>query len=112
VRPDPPVRKDGRCSQCGQPRHPQRSRKYGQAAAELDPFCSSSCAKAWHGVPDRSAPALPNSRKVDPYITATGFCACGCGQATTIVAENNKARGLVKGQPRRYVTHHNLRPPA
>jgi hypothetical protein len=110
MKPDPPVRKG--CAHCGKPRHPERSKKYGQAAAELDPFCSTNCAKAWHGVPERSVPPLPSSRIVDPYVSGhKGLCACGCGQPVKVAEYNNRRRGHIAGQPVRYVTHHNLQPP-
>jgi hypothetical protein len=52
MRPDPKVRPDGKCANpgCDNMRKPERSRRYGKAAAELDPFCSTVCAKAWHDV--------------------------------------------------------------
>lgn len=48
---DPPVRPDGCCAVCGEPRKPERSRRYAGVTAELDPFCSNSCARAWHANP-------------------------------------------------------------
>lgn len=36
----------------------------------------------------------------------SGLCMCGCGQPTTISPRNYKNRGLVKGQPIRYVHGH------
>ena len=42
-RPDPQIRKDGRCSVCRKPR-PEVAVKH------FDPFCSSDCAKRWHKV--------------------------------------------------------------
>ncbi len=36
-----------------------------------------------------------------------GLCECGCGQATKISSQSNKSRGLVKGEPRRFVHGHN-----
>lgn len=39
----------------------------------------------------------------------TGYCACGCGQRTTIATQTSTARGVTKGQPTRYVTGHNRR---
>jgi len=55
-RPDPPVPADGSCAQCGGPRHPERSRRYGGPLAELDPFCKTECAREWHGTPRSPAP--------------------------------------------------------
>ena len=53
---DPPVRPDGNCVICRKPRKPERSRKYAGATAQLDPFCSNTCARAWYGnpIPERS----------------------------------------------------------
>jgi hypothetical protein len=42
------VRPDGKCVFCKGPRYPERSRKYGGPAAELDPFCSTVCAKTYY----------------------------------------------------------------
>ena len=50
-RHDPQVRKDGKCVLCKTPREPNRSSKYGRAEAEIDPFCSTACARKWYGVP-------------------------------------------------------------
>jgi len=46
---DPPVREDGRCLTCLGPRHPERSQRYAPGIAQRDPWCSSPCARAWHG---------------------------------------------------------------
>jgi hypothetical protein len=48
MRPDPPIPSDGSCAQCGQPRQPERSKRYGKGAAELDPFCSGPCCRGYH----------------------------------------------------------------
>jgi hypothetical protein len=50
---DPPIRADGRCAVCSKPRNPERSRRYGGPAAETDPFCSTECARGYHGTPAR-----------------------------------------------------------
>lgn len=49
MRADPRVRKDGRCSVCRKSRKPERSRKYARGQADKDPFCSTVCARQWHG---------------------------------------------------------------
>ncbi len=59
---DPDIPPDGTCAQCGKPRRPERSLRYGKATAVLDPFCSSDCARAWYGV------TLPSAR----YTTGLG----------------------------------------
>lgn len=38
-----------------------------------------------------------------------GYCHCGCGQKTKLSDCNNSLRGLVKGQPRRFVFGHAIR---
>jgi len=51
MRADPPVRKDGRCAQCGKVRKlPKPQKGVDRALYEIDPFCSSPCARAYHGV--------------------------------------------------------------
>jgi hypothetical protein len=47
-KPDPPVRRNGGCVTCGGPRLKGKGR-YHQAEAALDAFCSTECARAWHG---------------------------------------------------------------
>jgi len=36
----------------------------------------------------------------------TGLCECGCGQATTVATKTDRARGWVKGQPKRFIRGH------
>lgn len=52
MKADPPVRADGRCAQCKRPRTlPKRPQKgVDPASYERDPFCSSTCARLWHGL--------------------------------------------------------------
>jgi hypothetical protein len=38
------------------------------------------------------------------------MCQCGCGQPTTISKRNDTAIGVVKGQPRRYLKYHFVKP--
>lgn len=42
---------------------------------------------------------------------APGLCQCGCGARTSIVRHNAVSRGLVAGEPRRYLKGHHPRPP-
>lgn len=49
ARENPPVRADGRCAVCEGPRETNRSRRYGRDEAKRDPFCSTACARAFHG---------------------------------------------------------------
>lgn len=37
------------------------------------------------------------------------LCECGCGQKTNLATRTDKKRGLVKGQPYRFIAHHALR---
>ena len=48
LKADPKIRKDGRCAQCRKPVH-IKARPGVNPALYVDPFCSSSCARAWHG---------------------------------------------------------------
>jgi len=53
MRSDPPVRRDGRCARpgCGRPRKiPKPQRGIDAAVYERDPFCSSTCARLYHGL--------------------------------------------------------------
>lgn len=38
-----------------------------------------------------------------------GYCHCGCGQKTTIIKENSYTRGLIKGEPRKYLKGHHTK---
>jgi hypothetical protein len=38
-----------------------------------------------------------------------GLCECGCGGATQISKYTNRARGWVRGEPRRFISGHNRR---
>lgn len=37
------------------------------------------------------------------------LCKCGCGMPAPICKVNNKAKGLVKGQPRDYIKGHYIK---
>lgn len=37
-----------------------------------------------------------------------GFCHCGCGRKTAIATRTNLARGVIKGQPSRYLPGHSV----
>lgn len=41
-----------------------------------------------------------------------GVCACGCGQATAIAARTTTSRGVIKGQPMKWVFGHWMKRPA
>jgi hypothetical protein len=45
----------------------------------------------------------PNTTEI-PY----GFCQCGCGQKTTIATKTTSREGWIKGQPKRYISGHNV----
>lgn len=38
-----------------------------------------------------------------------GLCACGCGQETGLARQNHAPKGLIKGQPHKFVHGHNNR---
>lgn len=38
-----------------------------------------------------------------------GYCQCGCGQKTRLARQNDPARGVVKGEPLRFVCNHHQR---
>jgi hypothetical protein len=68
MKPDPPVRKDQRCTVCkgvrGLTPKTITQRKKSELTIELanDPFCSTKCARVWHGTglktfPQKGAPA-------------------------------------------------------
>jgi HNH endonuclease len=40
-----------------------------------------------------------------------GFCNCGCGQETTLVARKDPSMGTVQTEPRKYIHGHNRRKP-
>ncbi len=58
---DPDVRDDGLCVGCGKSRG-DPGREPHRATAQVDPFCSSACARAWYGV------SLPSAN----YTTGLG----------------------------------------
>ena len=47
---EPAVPEDGTCAGCGKPRRLDQARPY-RDHAEVDPFCSAKCARAWYGCP-------------------------------------------------------------
>lgn len=49
--PDPRVRKDGLCANCKQPRKHAKWNRYSGHQPIGDPFCSSTCCRAWHDAP-------------------------------------------------------------
>jgi hypothetical protein len=40
-----------------------------------------------------------------------GYCQCGCGERTKTYRSSDRTRGLVAGEPRRYLRGHNNRRP-
>jgi hypothetical protein len=48
---DPPLARDGTCATCGGRRSFKGLRPLYRAPAKDDPFCSTECARRWHGVP-------------------------------------------------------------
>ena len=57
------------------------------------------------GYPPGPAPKIGASMREIPY----GYCACGCGEKTRLVPQTNVKRGLIKGEPHRFVYGHNGR---
>lgn len=49
---EPKLRKDGRCARCGKQRKMPTSHhsSINMATYQLDPFCSTVCARAYYGV--------------------------------------------------------------
>lgn len=64
MRKDPKVRKDKMCAQCRKPRKLAVRNKYAGDQAVTDPFCSSACARAFHGtsLPVNAAKPGPQRR--------------------------------------------------
>lgn len=48
LKPDPPVR--AKCAQCGKKRAAVKPHHGVPAENLVDPFCSTDCCRAWHGV--------------------------------------------------------------
>ena len=42
-------------------------------------------------------------------LEITGFCECGCGRKTTIARKSDRAKGAVRGKPRRFIRGHHHR---
>ena len=64
MRPDPEIRKDGRCA-CGCGKKLERSqgvRRYAGPHIDLDPFASSRCCRKWHGTLGEETPAQKTHR--------------------------------------------------
>jgi hypothetical protein len=38
-----------------------------------------------------------------------GLCRCGCGQKTPLCTKNDRSKGEVKGQPKRFIKGHSQR---
>lgn len=53
--------------------------------------------------PEGYIPMPHNDTSDVPY----GYCQCGCGEMTKIISSSHSARGLIKGEPRKYVRGHN-----
>jgi hypothetical protein len=52
---DPPLRADGLCAVCLEPRLTRKLKPVYQGEAAKDPFCSNVCAREWYGIPLPSA---------------------------------------------------------
>jgi hypothetical protein len=70
---DPPVREDGRCYVCLKPRGVIPKTLVKRTAADLakqlanDPFCSSTCARRYHGT---TLPQLPSGPRKPKWAVA------------------------------------------
>lgn len=42
-------------------------------------------------------------------MIAKGYCQCGCGEKAPIITESHPSRGLIKGEPHKYVCGHHMR---
>ena len=50
----------------------------------------------------RIATLTTPSSQIIPY----GYCHCGCGNKTTLILQNYRKRGMVKGEPNRFIQGH------
>lgn len=48
-------------------------------------------------------------RALEASAGATALCECGCGRTTNLVTATDRRRGIVIGQPRRFLPGHNVR---
>jgi hypothetical protein len=113
VKPDPKLRADGRCVVCGGDRTPKTGMsgisgvlaRAVKASADMDPFCSATCARAWHAIPDPTPLGAPPTQPVQKYFGATERrkyrienrvpCEGGCGKLV-----EGKGRGTKPGSDR------------
>jgi hypothetical protein len=47
--------------------------------------------------------------KVSLDTIAPGYCQCGCGRQTAIIAKTDRAEGRIKGQPNAFIKGHHAR---
>lgn len=57
--PDPPVRLDGLCVVCLDPRRTEKLPPLYRDQVANDPFCSNVCARAYYGVPEPAKAPRP-----------------------------------------------------
>jgi DNA-binding CsgD family transcriptional regulator len=93
---DPPIPADGSCAICGRPRRPEQSAKYAKGCAEIDAFCSSTCARKFHGtyVPP---PENRGRFKAAPpeHGTSRGYrSGCSCEQCLAFERNRSQLRRL------------------
>jgi hypothetical protein len=83
-----PVPPDAPCLVCGRPRMTWRSEKYAPGHADRDEFCSTGCAREWHGCPLPATATGPRQTKPWQHGTEYGYrqgCRCGdCTHATAV----------------------------
>lgn len=95
---DPRVRKDGKCAVCKKPRQPERSRKYARTAAEVDPFCSIECCRAYHATPYPTEHKTGRAKGTKQYYgvgvphgTLAGYRLCACELCRQAMADAKAA---------------------
>lgn len=71
MRPDPERREDGLCFVCLEPIETKPLKAVYQSQRDRDPFCSSICARAWHGAP-LPPPSSPGLRSYTSGRTLAG----------------------------------------
>lgn len=90
---DPPLPSDGSCAVCGNPRRPERSVNYAKGCAEIDAFCSSTCARSFHGttLPERDTHGRPAGIPICGTYTAYRR-GCKCFDCLAASAEQQRRK--------------------
>src|SRR5262245_48295450 len=102
MRRDPRVRKDNLCVQCMKPRRTvtREMRQYAGDQIERDPFCSSTCCRAWHGT-SLAPPAKAPPRMARHGTTGSAYkngCRCEeCVGAQREISRRRRERARQNG---------------